>query len=1077
MITSSEWNNTKWSNDPAGKRLTSIILQERFWRNIVYALKLTGPLVKVLRMVDGDKKPAMGYIYESMDRAKETIALSFLHKEEHYKKAFEYIDARWDCQLHRPLHAAGFFLNPEMYYENPENAMCVEVMNGLYACIQRLVPDLSTQYKIGEQLDLYQNAQGLFGNPMAVRQRKKRAPVLRVARGTGAFFNNFIQKGNRLAQSRLNDMVYVKFNRALRRRYQRKDTTDPILLKEIDESNEWLMGHMDDEDGEEDDFVFDGDDLTWSAVDKAYGASQATYSTRRTSTSSSSRDRGKGVAQTSTRRRPSTGLNLIDEDDEEIEQDIGLSEDDGEEEVLDEADTMFDRVFGSDIHKFLVPLKNRALKPNGQGFQTILVTATITKAVQKLIDEEFQGIEHLRTSTLHKKVASARHDFIKLSGSENKLEALLQVLEPSLTKGNRVMVFCNTLNSSLAVDHFLGENQIFTVNYHGEVPAEQRVENLNKFKSDDGDCPTLACTDLAARGLDLDVNHGSLDQTDLFFMARYRLAAWFLAVYKETSILMDCLICDPALGDCCANSRSSVIKIKAWTRPPKGYIKLNVDAAVTADWRKSGVGGILRVENGSVVGSFQEASGPGPPILIELMAIKKGLFFFASIQQQFEDRLIVETDSKIAVDWIKNYDRCPNVYVDLVNEIVTKLRGLGGIIRWVAMSANVEADALAKAGSLYDCSLSIILEDARKAINCVDRSWIQGNKVRVFMARYHPRDVFWRKKFSGPYPVEGKSLVEDVSHTEAPIVGSVDEIKLSTLKDSLVGWFKNFIKMKELATIMHKEGDLNNGSFDRALLQIITNCQARVEKSIVLKVGDRLFKVHVSEFEPCFNPESVWVESSSLEEAVASPLSKVGELVGVSPVKYPELEVGAEEAGRIVHSSEMQFAERCSEKEEKNLCCMGNSTRGSFLSGEGVEDRNIGEEMMMGPRSAVVGQGMVLSQLEEVGEHETLLVHGERSSGLSRELEDVSLKDKVGLLVHAEREKEDAYRKSSELARAFEGSKDYYIDFPMLDGRVESKVVEDGFHEGLRIQKSKGIGVVPTEGCDRFLAVWERIGL
>ncbi|XP_023902845.2 DEAD-box ATP-dependent RNA helicase 39 [Quercus suber] len=175
--------------------------------------------------------------------------------------------------------------------------------------------------------------------------------------------------------------------------------------------------------------------------------------------------------------------------------------------VLDEADTMFDRGFGPDIRKFLGPLKNRASKPGGEGFQTVLVTATMTRAVQKLVDEEFQGIVHLRTSTLHKKVASARHDFIKLSGSENKLEALLQVLGPSLSKGNRVMVFCNTLNSSRAVDHFLGENQISTVNYHGEVPAEQRVENLKRFKSDDGDCPSLVCTDLAARGLDLDVDH------------------------------------------------------------------------------------------------------------------------------------------------------------------------------------------------------------------------------------------------------------------------------------------------------------------------------------------------------------------------------------------------------------------------------------------------------------------------------------------------------------------------------------------------------------------------------------------
>ncbi|KAL5228180.1 hypothetical protein ABZP36_016445 [Zizania latifolia] len=175
--------------------------------------------------------------------------------------------------------------------------------------------------------------------------------------------------------------------------------------------------------------------------------------------------------------------------------------------VLDEADTMFDQGFGPDIRKFLAPLKNRAAKPGDQGFQTVLVTATMTKAVQKLIDEEFEGIVHLRTSTFQKRVATARHDFIKLSGSENKLEALLQVLEPSLAKGNKVMVFCNTLNSSRAVDHFLTENQMSTVNYHGEVPAEERVENLNKFRNEEGDCPTLVCTDLAARGLDLDVDH------------------------------------------------------------------------------------------------------------------------------------------------------------------------------------------------------------------------------------------------------------------------------------------------------------------------------------------------------------------------------------------------------------------------------------------------------------------------------------------------------------------------------------------------------------------------------------------
>nr|GEW40721.1 hypothetical protein [Tanacetum cinerariifolium] len=95
-----------------------------YTRNVAYALKLTGPLVKVLRNVDGDKKPAMGYIYEAMDRLQETISTSFANKEVHYRKAFEIIERRWDFQLHGPLHAAGHFLNPQWFYDKSKNVDC-----------------------------------------------------------------------------------------------------------------------------------------------------------------------------------------------------------------------------------------------------------------------------------------------------------------------------------------------------------------------------------------------------------------------------------------------------------------------------------------------------------------------------------------------------------------------------------------------------------------------------------------------------------------------------------------------------------------------------------------------------------------------------------------------------------------------------------------------------------------------------------------------------------------------------------------------------------------------------------------
>ncbi|KAE8665156.1 XS domain-containing / XS zinc finger domain-containing protein-related-like protein isoform 1 [Hibiscus syriacus] len=190
---------------------------------------------------------------------------------------------------------------------------------------------------------------------------------------------------------------------------------------------------------------------------------------------------------------------------------------------------------------------------------------------------------------------------------------------------------------------------------------------------------------------------GLLDQIDLFFMARFTLASWFLAKFRDVSISKDSFISDPSVADLCSSSRNSILNIVPWFPPPKGFLKLNVDANVCGDWRKSGIGGLLRDEDDIVMGSFQDATGPGPP-LMELKAIKKGLIFFDSLRHQFKNRLIVETDSKLAMEWDKNLDRCPFVYVDLVKDIAATLRDMEGVIRLVARTYNIEVDGLAKAG-------------------------------------------------------------------------------------------------------------------------------------------------------------------------------------------------------------------------------------------------------------------------------------------------------------------------------------------------------------------------------------------
>ncbi|KAK3204367.1 hypothetical protein Dsin_018413 [Dipteronia sinensis] len=96
----------------------------------------------VLRLVDGEKKPHLGYIFEVKDRAKEAIAKSFRGNESRYGEIFKLIDNIWNIQLHRPLHGAGWYLNREFFYNT--RTVDEEVATKLFTCIEMLVPDVET---------------------------------------------------------------------------------------------------------------------------------------------------------------------------------------------------------------------------------------------------------------------------------------------------------------------------------------------------------------------------------------------------------------------------------------------------------------------------------------------------------------------------------------------------------------------------------------------------------------------------------------------------------------------------------------------------------------------------------------------------------------------------------------------------------------------------------------------------------------------------------------------------------------------------------------------------------------------
>nr|DAD37660.1 TPA_asm: hypothetical protein HUJ06_008301 [Nelumbo nucifera] len=191
MFNSIEWSDRKWAKEAKGRRVAKTATMPSFWNNIVYILKVNSPLVRVLRLVDRENKmamgyiyeavdraeeaiqkafddhenkPAMGYIYEAVDRANDAIQKAFDGKRENISKVFEIIDRRWEYQLHQPLHAIGFYLNPQFYYDDAERIDSdKEIINGLYKVIQMFESDKNKSNTTIDELSRSKNAEGIFG--------------------------------------------------------------------------------------------------------------------------------------------------------------------------------------------------------------------------------------------------------------------------------------------------------------------------------------------------------------------------------------------------------------------------------------------------------------------------------------------------------------------------------------------------------------------------------------------------------------------------------------------------------------------------------------------------------------------------------------------------------------------------------------------------------------------------------------------------------------------------------------------------------------------------------------------------
>ena len=138
MFILEEWRDFPMSRKPEGEAVCKLVsYQGDFWARVQEVCAVIELLVNVLLLVDSEK-PAMGYLYEVMDRAKEAIRAYYDDKgDDGFQKQlliWGVIDERWNNTLHRPIHAVGLFLNPAFSYACGFD-FDAEIMDGFLSCV------------------------------------------------------------------------------------------------------------------------------------------------------------------------------------------------------------------------------------------------------------------------------------------------------------------------------------------------------------------------------------------------------------------------------------------------------------------------------------------------------------------------------------------------------------------------------------------------------------------------------------------------------------------------------------------------------------------------------------------------------------------------------------------------------------------------------------------------------------------------------------------------------------------------------------------------------------------------------
>ncbi|CAO2046328.1 unnamed protein product, partial [Urochloa humidicola] len=311
MVIHNRWESLREVKTKKGKEATATIMSPSFWRDVKLTLAVFEPLVIVLRLVDGDVRPSMGFVYGELLKAKRQIKEAFGNVESRFKDSIATIDKKMNGRLDSPLHLTAYLLNPHYTYSDPSIFDQPKVSEGFITCVEKFYyHDEDMQHQAANiELKKFQNREGPFSkklartfnnfdyNPaswwrlygyetpalqkMATRILSLTSSSSGCERNWSGFEGVHTKKRNKLTTTRLNKLVYIQFNLKLlskREKIKTKKIADVLLSSDTTEAQGFLQEGGDDcalvefRDGEED--VMEGTGIPWSVIGEAMGAEE-----------------------------------------------------------------------------------------------------------------------------------------------------------------------------------------------------------------------------------------------------------------------------------------------------------------------------------------------------------------------------------------------------------------------------------------------------------------------------------------------------------------------------------------------------------------------------------------------------------------------------------------------------------------------------------------------------------------------------------------------------------------------------------------------------------------------------------